>query len=506
MSAARGDQVHGITPRQIVALLSILLVGIVLRSILLEKESLWFDEVFSIRLALQDLSSVLQAERRNPPLHFLLLHFWMKAFGDSAAAARSLSVVVGSVSIFLAFALGRRFYGTYVGLAAALFTALSSFQIYYAQEARTFALVLMLLLASSLLMDIFLRSSSQRVLVLAGIGYVATSALACYCHFYTPFYIFAQNVFFVLFWKDHRHRLVPWIVVQILILLLFAPWLAVMLSEAAAGEGLGDRRHFLLKVPQSLFSMLATDTLIPLDERAVNDVRGTLVSHAPALISSTLVFAALGLLALLQTKRFPRGHALMLCLGLLPLLLSFVISFKLMILEERYLIGSSVPLYLFVLSPLPTALMEWRGWPRIGAVALALGVSVLSFVALYNYYFNPRFGRDQWREATQWVEERAQPDDVIVFLPEHIGICFEYYARQSHPTLRVRRLVFDPATDWWRSFLEQLRSYKSGWIVRSRYADESVVEGLAEYFVVREAMEFPRDKGIIIYRVVVEEP
>ena len=68
------------------------------------------DEPFSIfhsQKSLPDLWEVFKNEN-NPPLHFILLHFWIKWFGTTAMAVRSLSLVFSVLTIPALFKLGKK--------------------------------------------------------------------------------------------------------------------------------------------------------------------------------------------------------------------------------------------------------------------------------------------------------------------------------------------------------------------------------------------------------------
>jgi len=59
------------------------------------------DEIFSVKLATRSFSEVITGslqDRTHPPLHNILLHFWLLVFGASEAAARSLSVLASVFS------------------------------------------------------------------------------------------------------------------------------------------------------------------------------------------------------------------------------------------------------------------------------------------------------------------------------------------------------------------------------------------------------------------------
>jgi 4-amino-4-deoxy-L-arabinose transferase-like glycosyltransferase len=84
----------------------------------------------------------------HPPLYFMALHAWRRAFGDGDVAARYLSVAFSLIAIALLYDVARLLHGRAVGLWAALLMALAGPQIQYAQEARNYTMLLALTLAA----------------------------------------------------------------------------------------------------------------------------------------------------------------------------------------------------------------------------------------------------------------------------------------------------------------------------------------------------------------------
>ena len=85
----------------------------------------------------------------HPPLYFMVLNLWRRAFGDGDSAVRYLSVAFSLVSIVLLYDVARLLHGSRaVGLWAALLMALAGAQIQYAQEARNYTMLLALTLAA----------------------------------------------------------------------------------------------------------------------------------------------------------------------------------------------------------------------------------------------------------------------------------------------------------------------------------------------------------------------
>lgn len=122
----------------------ITLVGGFLRVLLLATKGLWLDETFSIWMASHPVGEMLHwlvKIDQHPPLYYLLLHYWIAFNGDDPYAVRLFSVLFGIATIPIIYLIGKRIAGAVVGLAAAVFLALSLFNIYFAQEARMYTLL-----------------------------------------------------------------------------------------------------------------------------------------------------------------------------------------------------------------------------------------------------------------------------------------------------------------------------------------------------------------------------
>jgi mannosyltransferase len=125
-------------------LLLITLAGGFLRIVLLGAKGLWLDETVSIWLANQNVADMLQWVAKidpHPPLYYLLLHPWILLNGDDPYNARLLSALFSTATIPIIYLIGKRLAGVMVGMVAAVFLALSPFNIYFAQEARMYALL-----------------------------------------------------------------------------------------------------------------------------------------------------------------------------------------------------------------------------------------------------------------------------------------------------------------------------------------------------------------------------
>lgn len=110
---------------------------------------LWYDEIGSLWMASLPFADMLRATAGDvhPPLYLALLWGWVRVFGYTALAARVLSAILSLAGLWpfaeimrvLGFAQRDR-------LLAGLLFIVSPYQLYYAQEARMYALLQLLVL------------------------------------------------------------------------------------------------------------------------------------------------------------------------------------------------------------------------------------------------------------------------------------------------------------------------------------------------------------------------
>lgn len=120
------------------------LVGGFLRVLLLGAKGMWLDETFSVWMASHNVADMLQWIIRidqHPPLYYLLLHCWINIGGTTPFQVRMLSVLFGVATIPMIYLIGKRMSGAQMGLAAAMFLALSPYHIAFAQETRMYTLL-----------------------------------------------------------------------------------------------------------------------------------------------------------------------------------------------------------------------------------------------------------------------------------------------------------------------------------------------------------------------------
>lgn len=197
MKTSRGTIVSGMA----LALIVILLAG-ALRLHLLGAQSLWNDEGNAYVQATRTVSAIAEnaAADIHPPGYYALLALWRVLTGETEFALRSLSAFASILSVALTFALGKRLYGIVAGLSAALFVTLNTFSLYYAQEARMYALLALWGIAAMWAFIGFMQAPDAPRRIRWAIALALLNAAGLWTHYAYPAVMAAQGVLFVLWW------------------------------------------------------------------------------------------------------------------------------------------------------------------------------------------------------------------------------------------------------------------------------------------------------------------
>jgi 4-amino-4-deoxy-L-arabinose transferase-like glycosyltransferase len=183
-----------------VALLTV--VGAVLRFAALDRQSFWIDEIITVELVSKPLIDMLRAlpgAESTPPLYYVLAWLWSQAAGVDEAGLRSLSALVGTLTIPVCYAAGRTLVSHRAGVIVAALSAVSPLLVWYSQEARAYGLFVLLGALSFLYFSRALADPSTRHLVL----WATASSLTLLTHYFGAFLVGVEAL--VLLYR-HRSR------------------------------------------------------------------------------------------------------------------------------------------------------------------------------------------------------------------------------------------------------------------------------------------------------------
>ena len=421
-----------------------------LRFFRLDRGGLWYDELIMARLTSGDLAGVWHdIVIGRPPLYPLLAWAWEQALGSGDVAIRSFSAVLGVLTVPAVFLAGRRLFDARVGLIAAVLCAASPFQVYYSQEHRYYALLLLLGTLSiwCLLTAIDWpgtdRHRATRPRPWAWRSYVVFSVLMFYTHPISACLLLSMGLGVLatgLAGGLRAGQLRQFLISQAVVLGLILPWLVVPLmqivrhTEASGGAESGEAD--------------AGDAFVPWIEPTPwwAPVRTVLNFMFLGRRYVRMDLAALGLVvmvlgvvwALTRTRNpVPRYERVPLharqagkswwlgaCWAVGAILMTAAVSWGVKpIYVDRYVIVTAAGLYVLVGAGLVLASRVLPAWIGLAAVVLVMGG------ALSRYYEDPQKGA--WREAAAWLDEQLLPSDTLAFASERGSAAETTHVREN---------------------------------------------------------------------------
>ncbi len=224
--------------------LALFAVALGLRAPGLARESLWLDELSSVSVASmapRDLLHHLTTLDVHPPLYFALLSAWLRLFGTSELAARSLSLLAGMLAVLGLCHLARTLLPPREAFAVLALAATSPFAVYYAREARSYSLVLAL---TALSLTLLVRALRSPTLARWGAFVVAATALS-YTHVFGLLTVGGSALGLVALRHDRR-SLAKAMAAYTVVAAAYLPWASTLASQVTRVE-----RAFWIDAPDA---------------------------------------------------------------------------------------------------------------------------------------------------------------------------------------------------------------------------------------------------------------
>ena len=458
-----------------VAILAIGLIALALRAYHLGEQSLWLDEVDEGTTAQAPFSQFfydVRADFGAAPLDYLGVKLVTSFLGHGTIATRSWAFAMGCISVGLIYALAVKLtQDRLVGLISAVMLATSAFHIYYSQEARFYALPVVVAMLSLYAFVNALRAKTAKAWFL----YACVMVLALYSHYFLAVLLPIQGlyVFGTSLWSYLANReattartaakqIGMCLAAQVGAFVAFLPWLLFALPSQVAGgypalPALGiDRVH-------QIFVVLIG--LAPL-----NSVHGSGIGQIVR-TDIVLLLAGVGLIVSLARRQ---GHVLVLA-GIVALgipLAWFSDRLGHYFWSERQVIIVLVPLYILsalgvryllmaLASVVGTASQRgWLGLPQAGwrdmrrglEGGLALGLmamwAALFWAPISMVYRDAWLTKEDWRAVAGYIQKNGCPGDRYwTFLNERYSYGFGYYDRALIPHSRFLFVAPDGSYD-----------------------------------------------------------
>jgi 4-amino-4-deoxy-L-arabinose transferase-like glycosyltransferase len=313
------------------------------------------------------------------------------------------------------YRIGTLLFDRSAGLLAALILALSAYHVRYAQEARAYGLMAFLTLLSFYFFVKLLKGGSSRY---TSAGYVISTALLMYTHFYGVFFVAAQVIYLLASAENLRR----WILPGVALTILYVPWVLLLAVNVLSPAGAWRGGTTWIREP------------------TVADVARTILAYSeslPLAIALTLL-AVYGLLRIIRGDR-PTAYLLLAWL-LVPIVVPFFVSHLYRpMLVDRYTIAASPAFYLLVTQGVEGFKSLAHKERRYAQALLIVLVAALSVIGTIGYF--GAVTKQPWREVAGYVDEHGRAGDLVLLYGGSLP--FDYYSERED----VDREAFRVATN-----------------------------------------------------------
>ncbi len=365
-------------------ILIIFLGALSLRCLNLFKYDLWFDELISDRFSFNTLHSLAKFYGKNTFFYFLkiiftdthsafyytIVYIYSLLFGGGKSL-RILSVIFSMFSLGTFYYLARIFFTRRYSIFALFLMAVSPYQIWYAQEVRSYSMACFF----SILLIYFYMQALMKNKVLYWCIFTLVSVMSLYASYYTIFLLFASGL--ILSFKDYRACFKKWLLSMIIVGLTFLPFILPFLMQ--------------LNIVINKFWLPSPSALLVLFTIAIYSFGYS--ANFFTFITGLFIFISVCLYGIyVSFKMDKKNTVIILLFSIFPLILTYIISLTVTsIYVQRQLIIFSPFYYLLITNGVGAIKSK-----RLRLVIIALIVFLLS-MSVVNYYRNYMLSFDMKR-------------------------------------------------------------------------------------------------------------
>jgi mannosyltransferase len=373
----------------------------------------------------------------TPPLYQLLLNRWIAGFGGEDFSVRMLSVLISTAGAACLFYAVNRMFGAKAALMAGLVQAFSQFDVYYGQEVRMYALVLLsaTLSCGSLIMLLlhFLRGRER---VVGWLIYIVSTWALINSHYTGLFLVVFEGMLGVgcalgrRSWRLLGLLIASWLSVGV----LWLPWWQ-MFQQAAAVRKAG---FYVARQPKWWWPIYALLLRIPYNWLTM--LSGKQVwGWAYPIYGTSAAALFLGFRSLPALERRARLAALMIVgwavIPAVVLWVSDVMETRNVIEQARYVMFTAPAVY--ILAGLGFASLKLRSPLAAGLLSLHLLLAAGNNIA--HITILPQ--REPWRDMARTLESVVPPAELVLVAQHYNIVCLDRYLRVPYRQVGVASVM-----------------------------------------------------------------
>ena len=483
---------------ELAALLAILLLAAGLRLYAVETANLWHDEFWTLELScgrdtahehlptnvllpsLPGLTSMTDAppwwqlpgslsQVTHPPLFFWLLRFWRDLLGSNDMAARLLPCIASIGGVALLYRVVLRVNGPGAAVWAAALMALSGQQIFYAQEVRSYSLIVLLGVAAlAALIEIEQRGASPARLI--AFGALVLSLLLT--HYFTIGLLLGLAVYAAIR-LPRRAALRLGLTLAIAAVVFALAWGPFMLRQRGAMglQNEGGAAFLLERGPAHLWNTLARLVAVP--AQSISPATFMDAAGMPPVIAWVALPAFLLPLIWLHRRRDLLVWYLWVAGVLLPLVALDLSRSSMHLAFPRYTLLAGPGVFAVI----GAACAKSKGaWKHIVPALVAIAC-----IAVLPESLREPGSKKDWQPIASFVADSMQPGDPLIITapPDRVPQVALYVSHYLGPLNRPVAILTRPAS----AVLEaELRSYSHVWVL-SNWAQLPPILGDARFHI-----------------------
>jgi mannosyltransferase len=346
-------------------------------------------------------------------LYYVIVHWWVAIAGTSEFALRLPSAIFSTLTIPALYLLGAELFDRRTGAVAAAMMTVNLTAIGYAQEARSYALLVLLVTVSAWFFVRALRRPSLGNCA----GYVIFGALSVYAHLFAILVLPAEWLSVWLF-KPGRRTIIRLTASAVIFGLLAVPAFAVAMAHASgATDWISPTtvyavfRFFTIEAGHLGINLAGHPRLYDI--------------HLAAGMLLTLVYAA-GIIAALgfaiRGGRYQSELGFVALCAFGPIILTAVVSVVKPLFVSRYLVECEPFIVMLAAAGI---MLAGEVIPKRVVFAAVGAILVVGLFDDCLYYACP--GWENWRGAVAYVARREQPGDVMIIYRGDARWGVDYY-------------------------------------------------------------------------------
>jgi len=409
------------TLKKYLPLAVILLLASVARFYQYDAWSLSNDELSAIsRLRFDSFSELIKGGVEvdgHPAAVQVMLYYWSKLFGISAAAIRLPFVVSGILSVLMGYLIARRWFGETPAIFSGVAMALLQFPVLYSQLARPYITGLLFVLIAVYCWDslLFRTRKKWRMASLLGVSY----ALAMYTHYFSFLTVLILGITGLFYLKKESRW--PYIASGGIAVLLFLPHVPITLQHLSYG-GVGE---WLAKPSPGwiLYHMVY-----------IFNQSGFLLFASVSVVIAALLYDN-------SIRRWNRYHTISFVLFFGVFLVGFAYSQLVNAVLQHSTMIFVFPFFLFLI-------FSWLGWNQVSKYLVYLFAlfMVISPNGLSGFYNKQHFG--EFKEvAKKYVEwnKKYGPSSISNILIANDPYYIRYYFQED--SVRLDKILYGDEGD-----------------------------------------------------------